>query len=92
VTTPASPWQNAYAERMIGSLRKELLDQVIILNKRQLKHLLSSYLDYYHPWRTHQSLGRDSPNGRPIRLAETGDVVESAAVHGLHHYYLPKAA
>jgi transposase InsO family protein len=47
---PASPWQNAYVERVIGSLRRELLDHVVMLNDRHLKRLLSSYLDYYHPW------------------------------------------
>ena len=92
VTAPASPWQNAYVERVIGTLRRELFDHVIVLNERHLKRLLSSYLDYYHPWRTHQSLGSDAPDGRPIRLAEPGNVVECTAVHGLHHYYLPKAA
>ena len=63
VTAPASPWQNPYVERMIGSLRRELLDHVVVLNKRHLKRLLLSYLDYYHPWRTHQSLMRDTRMG-----------------------------
>ncbi len=92
VTAPASPWQNAYAERVIGSLRRELLDHAVILNERHLKRLLSSYLNYYHPWRTHQSLERDAPNGRQIRLAKADQVIECPAVHGLHHYYLPMAA
>ena len=91
VTAPASPWQNAYVERVIGSLRRELLDHVIILNERHLKRLLSSYLDHYHPWRTHQALERDAPNGRPIRAAEPDQVIEYPAVHGLHHFYLPMA-
>ncbi len=56
VTAPASPWQNAYVERVIGSVRRELLNHVVILNEWHLKGLLSSYVDYYHPWRTHQSL------------------------------------
>ena len=92
VTAPASPWQNAYVERVIGSLRRELLDHVIILNERHLKRLLSSYLDYYHPWRTHRSLDQDAPEGRPVRSAEPDNVLELSAVHGLHHCYLPKAA
>ena len=92
VTAPASPWQNAYVERVIGSLRRELLDHVVILNERHLKRLLSSYLDYYHPWRPHQALERDAPNGRPIRAAEPYQVIECPAVHGLYHYYLPMAA
>ena len=67
VTAPASPWQNAYVERVIGTLRREMLDHVIIFNERHLKRLLSSYLDYYHPWRTHRSLDRDAPDGRAVR-------------------------
>ncbi len=73
VTAPASPWQNAYVKRAIGTLR-------------------SSYLDYYHPWRTHQSLDRDAPDGRPVRAAKPCNVVEFPAVDGLHHVYIPKAA
>ena len=92
VTAPASPWQNAYVERVIGSLRRELLDHVIILNERHLKRLLSTYLDYYHPWRTHRSLNQDAPDGRRVRSAELGQVAEFPAVQGLHHYYLPRAA
>ncbi len=83
---------NAYLERVIGSFRRELLEHIVILNERHLKRLLSSYLDYYHPWRTHQSLERDAPDGRPICLAEPGEVIECPAVQGLHHYYLPMAA
>jgi len=83
---------NAYVERVIGTLRRELFDHVIVLNERHLKRLMSSYLDYYHPWRTHQSLDSDAPDGRPVRAAETCNVVELSAVHGLHHVYLPKAA
>ncbi len=82
---------NAYVERMIGSLRRELLDHVIIPNERHLKRLLSSYLDYYHPWRTHRSLDQDAPNGHWVRLTEPGQVVEFPVVQGLHHYYLPRA-
>jgi transposase InsO family protein len=92
ITAPASPWQNAYAERVIGTLRRELLDHVIVLNERHLKRLMSSYLDYYHPWRTPQPLNGYAPDGRPLGAAEPGDVVEFPAVHGLHHVYLPKAA
>jgi transposase InsO family protein len=92
VTAPASPWQNAYVERVIGTLRRELFDHVIVFNERHLKRLMSSYLDYYHPWRTHQSLDRDTPDGRPVLAAEPGNVVELSAVQGLHHVYLPRAA
>ena len=92
VTAPASPWQNAYVERVIGSLRRELLDRVVVLNQRHLKRPLFSYLDYYHPWRTHRSLNQDAPDGRPVRLAKPGQIAEFPVVHGLHHYYLPRAA
>ncbi|MCP3866882.1 MAG: transposase family protein [Gammaproteobacteria bacterium] len=92
ITAPASPWQNAYVERVIGTLRRELFDHVIVFNERHLKRRLSSYLEYYHPWRTHQSLNSDAPDGRPVRAAESCNVVELPAVHGLHHVYLPKVA
>ena len=92
VTAPASPWQNAYVERVIGSLRRELLDHVVVINQRHLKRLLSSYLDYYHPWRTHRSLEQDAPDGRPVRKAELGQITEFPVVQGLHHYYMPRAA
>ena len=92
VTAPASPWQNAYVERVIGTLRRELFDHVIVLNERHLKRLMSSYLDYYHPWRTHQTLDGDAPDGRPVRAVEPCNVVEFPVVQGLHHVYLPQAA
>ena len=92
ITAPASPWQNPYVERVIGSIRRELLDHVIVINDRHLKRLLSAYLDYYHPWRTHRSLAGDAPDHRPVRCAEPAQVIDFPAVHGLHHYYLPKAA
>jgi len=92
ITAPASPRQNAYVERVIGTLRRELFDHIIVLNERHLTRLMSSYLDYYHPWRTHQPLNGDAPHRRPLRAAEPCDVVELPAVHGLHHVYLPKQA
>ncbi len=92
VTAPASPWQNPYVERVIGTFRRELLDHVIVLNERHLKRLLSSYLAYYHPWRTHRSLEQDSPDGHAIRKADPGNVAEIPVVDGLHHVYLPQAA
>jgi hypothetical protein len=92
VTAPASPWQNVYVERVIGTLRREFFDHVIVFNELHLRRLMSSFLDYYRLWRTHQSLGRDAPEGRPVRATEPCNVVEFPAVHGLHHFYLPKAA
>lgn len=93
VIAPRSPWQNPYAERVIGSIRRELLNHVVALNERHLKRLLLGYLDYYHHWRTHRSLEMDAPNGRCIKKpASSGQVVELPTVQGLHHYYLPDAA
>ena len=92
ITAPASPWQNPYVERVIGSILRELLDHVVVLNEQHLKRLLSAYLDYYHPWRTHRSLAGDAPDHRPLRSAKPAHVIDFPAVHGLHHYYLPKVA
>ncbi len=64
----------------------------MILNERHLKRLLSSYLDYYHRWQTHRSLDQDAPEGRLVRSAKPGNVLELPAVHGLHYCYLPEAA
>jgi putative transposase len=92
VSAPASPWQIPDVERVIGSLRRELLDHVIILNERHLRRLVLSYLGYDHLWRTHRSLDQDAPDARDVQSAELGKVIEFPVVHGLHHYYLPKAA
>ena len=92
ITAIASPWQNACVERMIETLRRELFDHVIVLNERHLKRLMSSYLDYSHPWQTHQALNSDAPYARPLRVAESCNVVGFPTAHGLHHVYLPKAA
>ncbi len=92
ITAPASPWQNPYVERMIGSIRWEFLDHVVVLNEKHLKRLLSAYLDYYHPWRTHRSLDQDASVGRPVQIAIPDRIAEFPVVHGLHHYYLPRAA
>ena len=87
VTAPRSPWQNPYVERLIGSVRRECLDHSIILNERHLRRILGSYLDYYHGSRTHLSLGKDTPDGRPVQPAGSGTVVSLPKVGGLHHRY-----
>jgi transposase InsO family protein len=92
VTAPASPWQNAYAERLIGTIRRELLDHVVVLNERHLRRLLKTYVAYYNQWRTHRSLEGDAPDTRPVRPASPARITEIQAVQGLHHYYLPEAA
>jgi transposase InsO family protein len=89
---PRSPWQNPYVERVIGSIRRECLDHVVVLNQRHLKRLLRTYFAYYHRWRLHQNLGMNSPDGRSVHPPELGEIIEFPAVHGLHHYYLRKAA
>jgi putative transposase len=92
LTAPRSPWQNPYAERIIGSIRRECLDHVIVLNERHLKRVISNYLDYYHRWRTHLSLEMDTPDPRPIQGPEVGCIVELPEVGGLHHHYERLAA
>jgi len=87
-----SPWQNPYCERLIGSIRRECLDHIIVLNERHLKKILRSYFRYYHGWRTHQSLEMDASDGRPVQSRDSGTVVEFPAVGGLHHHYERHAA
>jgi transposase InsO family protein len=88
-----SPWQNPYAERVIGTLRRELLDHVLVLNERHLRRLLRTYVcDYYHSSRTHLSLDKDSPEPRAVEPLEMGEVVELPVVGGLHHRYTRRAA
>jgi len=87
VTAPRSPWQNAFVERLIGSVRRECLDHVIVMNERHLRRILSAYFDYYHRWRTHQSLDMDCPESREVHSRECGRVVETDHLGGLHHHY-----
>ena len=82
-----SPWQNPYAERVIGSIRRECLNHVIVLNERHLRRILRSYFEYYHDSRTHLSLNRNSPNERDVEPREQGRVVAIPMVGGLHHRY-----
>jgi putative transposase len=90
--SPRSPWQNPFVERLVGSIRRECLDRVIVFNERQLRQLLEGYLAYYHNLRPHRSLGHDSPVPRPVQPPERGTVIEMALVGGLHHHYLRQAA
>ena len=92
MTAPRSPWQNPYAERIIGSIRKECLDHIISLGERHLKRILSSYVDYYHDARTHLSLAKDAPAGRVVQSAEKGRVAALKQIGGLHHLYTRMAA
>lgn len=92
VTAPRSPWQNAYVERLIGSVRRECLDHIIIFNEHHLRRVLSSYFQYHHQTRTHLSLDKDCPETRPIHPPTAGKIVAFPAVGGLHHRYERRAA
>jgi transposase InsO family protein len=85
LSTPRSPWQRAHVERVIGSIRRECLDHVIVFHESSLRRILASYLDYCHRSRTHLSLGKDWPQPRSIQPAKMGSVVALPQVGGLHH-------
>ena len=92
ISSPSSPWQNPYVERLIGSMRRECLDHVIVLSERHLLRVLRRYLAYYHASRTHLSLDKDAPTPRRIQHTTEGRVVEFTEVGGLHHRYERRAA
>ena len=92
VSAARSPWQNAYVERVIGSIRRECLDYIVICNERHLRHVLSSYADYYHRSRTHFALDKDCPDPRRVMPSRSGRVVAFPQVSGLHHRYERLAA
>jgi len=87
VTGRRSPWQNGCVERVIGSLRRECPDYVIVFNERHLRRVLSAYVDYYQRTRTHLSLEKDCPDTRPIHPPQRGKVSAFPQVGGLHHRY-----
>jgi putative transposase len=92
LTAPRCPWQNAYAERVIGSIRRECLDHVIVVNEIGLSRILTQYLAYYHQSRTHLSLAKDAPQPRMVAPPTLGPVVAIPQVGGLHHCYDRRAA
>jgi hypothetical protein len=87
-----SPWQSPCVERLIGSIRRECLDHLIVFNASGLRRTLKSYFDYYHGVRTHLSLEKDAPETRPVQPPELGSVMELPEVGGLHHRYERRAA
>jgi putative transposase len=91
VTAAQSPWQNPYAERLIGSIRRECLDHLIVLNEKQLRRILREYFDYYNEVRPHQSLKRNAPLPREIEPLAKGKIISLPQVGGLHHRYLRAA-
>src|SRR3989442_11077792 len=82
---PASPWQNGFAERLIGSIRRECLDHIIVLGEVHLRQILQSYARYYNDIRTHRSLDKDAPVSRPVQ--STGSIKSRPILGGLHHHY-----
>jgi transposase InsO family protein len=82
---PASPWQNGFAERLIGSIRRECVDHFIILGEAHLRRILRSYARYYNDIRIHRSLDKDAPVSRPVQRA--GVISSRAVLGGLHHHY-----
>ena len=87
VTAPRSPWQNAYVERFIGSIRRECLDHVIVLSATGLQRVVKDYVAYYMRSRTHLSLDKDSPTPRSVMPPTIGRIVARPEVNGLHHRY-----
>src|ERR1700694_1105079 len=84
-TAPASPWQNGFAERLIGSIRREWVDHVIVLGEMHLRRILRFYARYYNHIRTHRSLDKDAPVSRPVQ--RVGVISSRAVLGGLHHHY-----
>ena len=90
--TPPSPWQNGYVERVIGRIRRECLNHVIVFNDNHLRRLLKDYFRYYHESRTHLSLNKDAPECRAIQANKAERIVRIPQVGGLHHRYERRAA
>jgi transposase InsO family protein len=84
-TAPASTWQNGFAERRIGSIRRECVDHILVLGEAHLRRTLRSYADYYDRVRTHRSLNKDAPVSRPVQ--RTGVISSRPILGGLHHHY-----
>ena len=92
IIAPRSPWENAYAERVIGSIRRECLDHVVVIGAWHLLRILANYVKYYNGTRTHLSLAKDAPTPRSVQPPSQGRVVELPRVGGLHHEYTRRAA
>ena len=89
---PRSPWQSPYVERMFGTLRRDLLDHVVVIDEKHLRRLIREYLGYYHGSRTHLSLAKDAPIPRKVQRPSMGKVVSFPVLGGLHHRYERRAA
>ena len=91
-TAVRAPLMNAFVERVIGTLRRECFDHVIVLNARHARRLLGEFSDWYNQDRVHLALGKDAPDHRPVEPPELGKVVALPRVGGLHHRYFRRAA
>jgi transposase InsO family protein len=83
---PGSPWQNGFAERLIGSIRRECANHIVVLGEKHLRRVLKSYARYYNEVRTHRSLDKDAPISRPVQ--GVGRIISLALLGGLHHHYV----
>jgi len=83
---PASPWQNGFAERLIGSIRRECLNHIVVSGEAHLRRVLRTYAGYYNKIRTHRSLDKDAPIFRPVQ--STGNIKSYPILGGLHHHYV----
>jgi pimeloyl-ACP methyl ester carboxylesterase len=92
ISAPRSPWQNPYAERLIGSIRRECLDHIVVWNERSLRRTLKNYFAYYQRSRTHLALAKDAPESRVVEKPESGRIVAIPQLGGLHHRYQRHAA
>jgi len=92
LTAPHSPWQNPFCERLIGSIRRDCLNHVVILGESHLRKILGRYFHYYHKYRTHLSLEKDAPEPRLLQAVNLGEIIEIPEVGGLHHHYERRAA
>jgi putative transposase len=92
LSAPRSPWQRAHVERVIGTIRRECLDHLIVFNERSLHRHLEIFVEYYHRNRVHLALEKDTPEPRPIELPESGRIVSIPVLGGLHHRYERRAA
>ena len=92
LSAPRSPWQRAYVERVIGTIRRECLDHLIVFNQRSLHRHLQAFVEYYHQNRVHLALEKDTPEPRPIQPPESGRIVSIPVLGGLHHRYERRAA
>ena len=92
LSAPRSPWQRAYVERVIGTIRRECRDHLIVFNEPSLRRHLQAFIGYYHRTRTHLALDKDAPDPRNVQPPEAGRIVSMPEVGGLHHRYERRAA